>query len=326
MTLRLTRADDHADTTTTELVTEPARWTCSLVNNMPDSAFVATERQYLQLLEDASSHNVVEVRRHTMEGVPRGAAAAALIEAEYLPLTSIREDPPDLLIITGSNPIEPRIEDEPYWSEMEGLLTWAHSNITSTLLSCLAAHAALKVFDGVERTRLTTKRSGVFIQNVVNSHQLTSHLPTVTPLPHSRNNCVPTEIMREMNYDVLIESEEVGWGLAARNEGALVLVQGHPEYEPSTLLREYRRDAGRFVNNERDELPVLPYCCVAEDDWESLQSLHYRILDSRDREAFETYPFEDVGERAPWSWRSTAVQLYDNLLSLVADRKGQSHA
>src|SRR5271156_4980958 len=103
----------------------PARWTCALVNNMPDAAFCA---------------------------------------AECRPFEDIFSDPPDLLVVTGSNPIESRIEDEPYWSDLHGLLKWGSENVPAMVLSCLSAHGALAVFDGVERTTLPVKCTGVFAQ------------------------------------------------------------------------------------------------------------------------------------------------------------------
>ena len=59
------------------------RWTCAFVNNMPDGAFDATERQFLDLLDDGSGTDVIEVRRYTMDGVPRGERTAARIAEEY---------------------------------------------------------------------------------------------------------------------------------------------------------------------------------------------------------------------------------------------------
>ena len=50
----------------------PVRWRCALVNNMPDAAFGATERQFIGLLDAGSGCQTVELSRHTMTGVPRG--------------------------------------------------------------------------------------------------------------------------------------------------------------------------------------------------------------------------------------------------------------
>src|ERR1700746_1900067 len=94
------------------------RWKCALVNNMPDAAFGATERQFEGLLNAGSGSETVVVTRHTMVGVPRGERIWARIAAEYRPLEAIPANPPDLLIVPGSDPIESRIEDEPYWSDL----------------------------------------------------------------------------------------------------------------------------------------------------------------------------------------------------------------
>jgi homoserine O-succinyltransferase len=291
---------------------------------MPDGAFDATERQYLGLLEEGSADNIIEVRRYTMSGVPRGEHTSSRIAREYLPLTNIYVDPPDCLIVTGSNPIEQDIRDELYWSELVELLGWSQRSVASTLLSCLSAHAALSVFDGIARVRLPDKCTGVFPQRVVLSDPLTVGLDSEIVLPHSRWNTVPMDDLAAAGYSVLVHSEETGWGVASRREGdqQLVLVQGHPEYDPSSLLREYRRDAGRYVRRERDELPYLPYHCASPEDWEGLQRTHEKIIDGeRNPLLVEQYPFDEVGARAPWPWRPVALSFYANWLSSVKKRR-----
>ncbi len=296
---------------------------CALVNNMPDGAFDATERQYLGLLEEGSGSRVVEVRRYTMSGVPRGEQTSARILDEYRPLSDIYVNPPDCVIVTGSNPIETHIQDELYWSDLAELLTWSRTNVASTLLSCLSAHAALTVFDDIARIRLSTKCTGVFLQEVSAHGPLTEGLEPEVLLPHSRWNTVPAELLDDAGYDVLVRSEATGWSVASRVEDdrSLVLVQGHPEYDPSSLLREYRRDAGRYVRHERDDLPILPYHCVSPEDWGALERMHEEIVDGdRDAHLVDEYPFEEVGGRAPWPWRAMARRLYANWLSSVEKR------
>jgi homoserine O-succinyltransferase len=292
---------------------------------MPDGAFDATERQYVGLLEDGSGATELEVRRYTMDGVPRGKQTSQRIADEYFPLTDIYLHPPDFLIVTGSNPIEVQIRDELYWADLAELLTWSRQHVGSTLLSCLSAHAALTVFDGIERVRLPTKCTGVFSQDVEVGHPLAVGLEAEILLPHSRWNSVPQEALERAGYEVIVRSETTGWGVASRQEGEsqLVLVQGHPEYDPSSLLREYRRDAGRYVHQERDDLPFLPYHCVATEDWGPLEAIHNEIIDgARNPLLIDNYPFDEVGARAPWPWRSMAQRFYSNWLTSVVKRKG----
>ena len=304
---------------TVDGVTGPVR--CALVNNMPDTAFNATERQFVGLL-DAGSETVA-LTRHSMVGVPRGERIQARIAAEYRPLDDIFADPPELLVVTGSNPIESRIEDEPYWSDLHGLLKWGSENVPAMVLSCLSAHAALAVFDGIERTTLPVKCTGVFAQEADPIHPLTARFDGPVLLPHSRLNAVPTEVVAAAGYAVALQSEGVGWSVVTKTVGRseVVLVQAHPEYDPSSLVREYHRDVRRYASHERDELPCLPTDCVASGDWDGLRRLHERVVGGeRDPGLVAAFPFDEVGARAPWPWRRQALRLYANLLGTISKR------
>jgi homoserine O-succinyltransferase len=297
--------------------------TCAFVNNMPDGAFDATERQFLDLLEAASGSEVIAVRRYALAGVPRGERVATRIAAEYAPVETLLQDKPDVLIVTGSNPVEERIEDEPYWTDLSDLLTWGSEHVQSMLLSCLSAHAALTVFDGIARVRLTSKCTGVFTQEADPAHPLADGLEPRIVLPHSRTSTVPEEQLLAAGYRVAVRSDAVGWAVASRQVGTaeVVLVQGHPEYDPSSLLREYHRDVRRYAQHERDELPVLPLHCVGPEDWEELEHLHELIVGGkRDPDIVAAYPFDKVGERVPWSWHADAQRLYTNWVSGLLKR------
>ena len=301
----------------------PVRWTCALVNNMPDSAFGATERQFVSLLDAGSGCETVVLTRYTMAGVPRGERIRARIAAEYRPLEDIASDPPDLLVVTGSNPIESRIEDEPYWSDLRELLRWGSENVPAMVLSCLSAHAALAVFDGVERTTLPVKCTGVFAQDADPTHPLTAGFGGPVVLPHSRLNAVPVEAVTDAGYAVALQSEEVGWSVVTKTVGRseVVLVQSHPEYDPSSLLREYVRDVRRYAGHECDQPPRLPRNCVAASDWDALRGLHERVMGGeRDPALVGAFPFDEVGSRAPWPWRAAALCLYGNLLGTIPKR------
>jgi homoserine O-succinyltransferase/O-acetyltransferase len=301
----------------------PVRWTCGLVNNMPDAAFCATERQFVGLLNAGSGCETVAVTRYAMAGVPRGERIQAHIAAEYRPLEDITSDPPDLLVVTGSNPIEPRIEDEPYWSDLHGLLKWGSENVQAMVLSCLSAHAALAVFDGVERTTLPAKCSGVFAQETDLTHPLVAGFYGSVVLPHSRLNAVPVAEVVRAGYAVALQSEEVGWSVVTKTVGQsdVVLVQAHPEYDPSSLVREYLRDVRRYAGREHDELPCLPRDCVTGPDWDGLRRLHTRIVGGeRNPSLVAAFPFDEVSTRAPWPWRGAAQRLYANLLGTIPKR------
>jgi homoserine O-succinyltransferase/O-acetyltransferase len=290
---------------------------------MPEAAFEETERQFLGLLDTSSGDEALVTRLYVMEGVAARDAVAERIAERYTPLAAIYEDPPDVLIISGSNPIELDIRDEPYWDELVTLLTWASENVPSVLASCLSAHAALLTFDGIERRRLSAKCTGVMAQRWEPGHPLTSGLPADLVLPHSRLNSTPTDQLLAAGYDVPITSEDGEWSAATRvvDRCRMVLMQSHPEYGPTSLLREYHRDARRYVLGERDQVPVLPRNCVAPEDWNLLVALQRRIAAGERNPALITdFPFDEVGARATKPWATAAIQIYANWLAGVPAR------
>jgi homoserine O-succinyltransferase len=293
---------------------------------MPDGAFEATEQQFLDLLNWGSGSEEVEVRLCALAGVPRGERTTARIAEQYSSLAALRADPPDLLIVTGSNPLQAQIRDEPYWADLRDLLSWGSRHVPSMVLSCLSAHAALAHFDGIERVRLPAKCTGVFAQDVAGDHPLVAGIEPTIVLPHSRLSEVPRDALVGAGYRVVVQSDAIGWSVATRtiDRSHVVLLQGHPEYQPPSLLREYHRDARRYVQHERDDLPCLPFHCVAPEDWGALEDLHRTIIGGRREVALlNSYPFDEVGSRAPWSWSTMARRLFANVLAGVT--RGSAH-
>jgi homoserine O-succinyltransferase len=142
-------------------------------------------------------------------------------------------------------------------------------------------------------------------------------------LPHSRLNAVPVEAVVAAGYAVALQSQETGWSVVSRkvDRSEVVLVQAHPEYDPTSLVREYVRDVRRYADHERDELPCLPTNCVASSDWDRLRRLHERVVGGeRDPALVAAFPFDEIGARAPWPWRSTALRLYANVLATIPKR------
>ena len=58
---------------------------------------------------------------------------------------------------------------------------------------------------------------------------------------------------------VLAESEDAGVHLATSPDGfRIVYFQGHPEYDRNSLLKEYKREVGRFLDGELDRSATIP--------------------------------------------------------------------
>lgn len=133
----------------------------ALVNNMPDGAFLDTEGQFRRATA-ALGRGRVAFELYAITELGRSDRIASEIEARYRSLDELWMHTPDALIITGTEPREPHLSAEPCWPHLVGLLEWAASCVPTTLLSCLAAHASVLLFDGIERVRRPRKCSGVF--------------------------------------------------------------------------------------------------------------------------------------------------------------------
>src|SRR5207253_785601 len=138
---------------------------------------------------------------------------------------------------------------------------------------------------GIVRRQLDGKRFGVFECARVSDHPLTASTPPRLQMPHSRWNEVPEEALIACGYRVLTRSAGAGVDLFVKQRRSLfVFFQGHPEYEPVTLLLEYRRDIGRFLRRERETYPTMPEGYFDDDTVGALTRLRERALSDRREE------------------------------------------
>ena len=93
----------------------------------------------------------------------------------------------------------------------------------------------------------------------MSDHPLTAGAPPRFIVPHSRWNGLSEEDLVARGYSVLTRIAGVGVDTFVKEENSLfVFFQGHPEYDSDTLLREYRRDVGRYLNHEATTYPSIP--------------------------------------------------------------------
>jgi homoserine O-succinyltransferase len=304
---------------------EPRPIKVGLVNNMPDSAFLDTENQFRGAAGGAGGSGV-EFELYTIKEIPRSEKVSALIEERYQGLDELWTRPPDALIVTGTEPTQVQLQFEPYWPYLARVLEWAADHVQTTLLSCLASHASLLLFDGIERRPRPAKCSGVFEGSVEDSlDPLATGLPDVVRMPHSRLNDVPEAALIEAGYRIVVGSGRsgAGWSVAARERGngLFVLCQGHPEYGTLSLLREYRRDVRRSLfGRGAVPYPRLPDGYLGEQAVEILTEFEHRAhaWDMDPRELWPTFPFDAVAATVENTWAPAAATLYSNWLHLAS--------
>ena len=78
--------------------------------------------------------------------------------------------------------------------------------------------------------------------------------------PHSRYNDISQgSSSRRAGLVVLAESPEGGVHMAASpDQFRIIYFQGHPEYDTTSLLKEYKRELKGFLAGELDEAPPFP--------------------------------------------------------------------
>ena len=297
-----------------------------LINNMPDAALDATERQFRALLGAAAKDIVVRLTLYTLPEVPRNEFGRQQVSS-YSNIDELWDRRHDGLIVTGAEPRAADLKDEPFWGSLTRVLEWAERHTHSTILSCLAAHAGILHIDGIVRRPLGDKRFGVFECVRVSDHPLMAAAPSHLQMPHSRWNEIPEEALLACGYRVLTRSEDAGVDAFVKQRKSLfVFFQGHPEYDATTLLLEYRRDIGRFLRGERDTYPPMPQGYLDEETVHALTTLRERALSDRREELLAEFPIAMAAGKVRNNWRSTAQGLYRNWLLYICAAKKQSGA
>jgi homoserine O-succinyltransferase len=299
----------------------------ALVNNMPDAALQATESQFATLLDAASGLRPVVLRLTHIAEVPRESPARAEITARYWPIERIFEDTPDALIVTGTEPRAARLEAEPYWARLEQLAHWTSDNCVSSIWSCLAAHAAVLALDGIHRRRLPEKRFGVFEYSAVGEADLLDGVGPSLVTPHSRWNNLSTEELSAAGYTIASAAPDGEVDIFLREDrGLLVCFQGHPEYERTTLLKEYRRDVARFLRGERPDWPSAPSGYFSREGCRLLQRFRQFAESRRDPKLLAQFPLHEAAADLHAPWQPGATRIYGNWLDHVAETRTGAHS
>lgn len=298
----------------------------AFINNMPDPALEDTEMQFFELLDAAAGDIPVALKLYALPEVPRSDGGREHINDYYFDVNLLKSARVDGLIITGTEPKRPNLRDEPYWASLVDLFEWAERNTSSTVLSCLAAHASVLHSEGIERHPLADKRFGVLNYVKPRKHPLTNGTPDVVSIPHSRWNEVREGALTECGYSILTKAPEIGVDLFVKEKRNSLFVhfQGHPEYNTHTLMKEFRRDVRRFLTAERETFPSLPHQYFDAKSTALLNEFRENALSHRREELLDLFPYAEVTRTLQNTWRFSAQCLYSNWLRILASRKADA--
>ena len=252
----------------------------AILNLMPNK--IETEVQICRMLSNTPLQiNVDFVRIHANESkhTPKEH-----LDNFYLLFDDIKDKQYDGLIITGAPLALMDYEKVTFWDKICEVFDWAEKNVTSTMFSCWAAHAALYHHYGLNRHLRKEKLSGVYQHSPLDPKEpLTRGFEEVFNVPVSRYGYINKEdYLSTPDLKIIAESADAGVFLVASQNKQQVYLTGHPEYDATTLDDEYHRDL------KVDENAVMP--------------VNY-------------YPNNDSSVKPHSSWKSHGSLLFTNWLN-----------
>lgn len=216
-----------------------------ILNIMPTK--IVTETQLLRMLSNTPLQ--IEVDWLCMESHESKNTPHEHLIAFYKTFDEIKHNKYDGLIITGAPVERLKFEDVDYWEEISRIFEWSNTHVFSSFFICWASQAALHYFYGIEKHELKEKLTGVYFHHTnVDKMQrkILRGFDYQFYAPHSRYTTVIAEDIRTIDsLDILATSDEAGVYLVAEKDGSRFFVTGHPEYDPDTLDKEYRRDLAK---------------------------------------------------------------------------------
>ena len=218
----------------------------AIVNLMPTK--ITTETQLLRLLSNSPLQ--VEIDFITMESHKSKNTSENHLKEFYKKFSDIKDSKYDGMIITGAPVENLDFCEVDYWDELQEIMEWTKTHVTSTFHICWAAQAGLYYHYGVPKYSLPQKCSGVYKHKVKRSTaKIVRGFDSEFYAPHSRYTEVRAEDIKKIkDLEILAESDEAGVYIVFSKGGRRIFVTGHSEYDANTLGDEYKRDLEKGIN------------------------------------------------------------------------------
>jgi homoserine O-succinyltransferase/O-acetyltransferase len=233
-----------------------------IVNLMPTK--IATETQLARVL--ANSPLQVELTLVHMDSHEAKNISQSHLDSFYKTIDEVKHEKFDGMILTGAPVEQIPFEDVDYWDELKGIMEWSKTNVYSTVHICWGAQAGLYYHYGVPKYPVDKKVFGIFEQRVVRPlNPLMRGFDEVFFAPHSRHTTIKKEdVQKHKELRILAESPESGVHILSNENGRMIFILGHQEYDKDTLATEYFRDVDKGLpidvpkNYFKDDDPTKP--------------------------------------------------------------------
>jgi homoserine O-succinyltransferase/O-acetyltransferase len=100
-----------------------------------------------------------------------------------------------------------------------------------------------------------------------------------------------------------------------------VFFQGHPEYDTDSLLREYRRDVGRFLRGEAGAYPQAPQNYFDGAAMFLADDFRTRAEGGPHGELIGEFPVRSLRAGIENTWHSNAITVYRNWVAFLKEQK-----
>ena len=246
----------------------------AIVNLMPTK--IETETQLMRLLGNSSLQvNVTLIGTESYKG---HVTAQDHMETFYTTFSKIKQKKFDGMIITGAPVEKIDFKDIKYWKELEEIMDWSETHVTSTIFICWTAYAALYHFYGIEKHVFDKKMFGIYPVDTCDEYELLlKGMDDTMYVPMSRYLTVnPQDVAQNKNLKILGYGNDCGVSIIKSLDNKKFFLTGHHEYDRETLKTEYLRDINKgleidkpvnyFVNDDINKINMK---------WKSTANLLY---------------------------------------------------
>lgn len=220
----------------------------AILNLMPTKE--TTETQFMRLLSNSPLQvNVTLIKTSSYSSTHTDKSH---LDRFYKTFDEVKGAKFDGMIITGAPVENMPFEQVAYWKELEEILDWTKSNVTSTLFICWGAQAALHYFYGIKKHPLKEKCFGIFAHQRIRDGVIEPLMRGISDefhMPHSRHTIIyAKDILHVKELKILAYSKRAGASIIKSIDNRQVFVTGHMEYERDTLKKEYERDKAKGLD------------------------------------------------------------------------------
>ncbi|MDB3870196.1 homoserine O-succinyltransferase, partial [Candidatus Thioglobus sp.] len=146
-------------------------------------------------------------------------------------------------------------------------------------------------------------------------HPLINGVNTNFNVPHSRFNEITKQQFTAAGVKILVDSDIGAHLCVSKDLLRIVFLQGHPEYDTISLLKEYKREIVAYLSGNRDAYPVFPAHYLGEQNKAILDEYRVKLLAGDF--SINNFPEDLISETLDNTWHDATRQIISNWIGCV---------